>query len=379
MHKETMARYTEEMKQQEVARLEKTAKKEAALNARMEAEKKERMALNAKKADEAAAKIDRAAASRRAMNIEQRKIFHERHLAQEARMASMADEEERKRAEAKLRASQKGQHIKKAQEVQSRLQEERKAAIMAKEAAKQAELDRKAVQIEDARYEKQQQRLLMHAASRGRVDSSMNETKAKMEHLGQELSERFAQVEEQERQKAAHINSAHQMAVRVGLQKQSMHFSMGRMRLQVCKKQVPLRLEVPAHIRANVQNEKLKGLLDRADSKGDGQISMMKLREVLAQEAKLDEKKPKRGMRHAASAPALESEKTLTEEEKLLKAFRDADADNSGSISKREMFKLLKELGIDETSSKMSIFRGFDVDDDGIISFEEFKKIAAAL
>ena len=33
------------------------------------------------------------------------------------------------------------------------------------------------------------------------------------------------------------------MAVRVGLQKQSMHFSMGRMRMQVCKKQVPLRLE----------------------------------------------------------------------------------------------------------------------------------------
>ena len=41
-----------------------------------------------------------------------------------------------------------------------------------------------------------------------------------MEHLGQELTERLEQVEEFERQKAEHINSAHQMAVRVGLQKQ---------------------------------------------------------------------------------------------------------------------------------------------------------------
>jgi len=259
------------------------------------------------------------------------------------------------------------------------LQVERRAAILRKEEEKDAELEKKTVQVDDARFEKQQNRLLQHAASRGRVEACMSETKAKMAHLHAAMEERYAKVTDFELQKEQHLNSAHQMAVRTGLYKQSMHFSMGRMRNEAVKPKTAVRLEVPAHIRGNIQNPELKALLDRMDADATGRISLTSMRSVLSQDAELDKPKPKRGMRHAASTPNLSAPKPQTEEEKLIAAFKDADRDNSGSISKREMFDLLQNLGIDRHSSRMKLFRGFDVDDDGVITFDEFKKIAAAL
>jgi len=293
-------------------------------------------------------------------------------------MASMAEEEEARKREVKRKATEKKVMIERAQEQQQVLQEERRNSILRKEAQKQAELDRKAVEIDDVRYERQQERLKQHAASRGRVDQRMGETKAKMEHLEQSMGERYAKVEEFELLKATHVHSAHQMAVRSGLHKQSMHYAMQNMREQAAKAQTVVRLDVPPHIRANIQNEQLRTLLDRMDEKGEGQISLKSMRTVLAQDAKLDQPKPKRGMRHAQSQPTM-SLKGKSDEEKLIDAFREADKDSSGTISKREMFGLLERIGIDRHSSRMKLFRGFDVDDDGIITFDEFKKLAAAL
>ena len=119
----------------------------------------------------------------------------------------------------------------------------------------------------------------------------------------------------------------------------------------------------------------------RMDAKGEGQISLMSMRRVLTEEAQLHMPKPKRGsgMKQAASTPNLTPQPALSEEEKLLTAFKEADKDGSGNISKREMFGMLERLGIDRHSNCMKLFKGFDVDDDGVITFLEFKKIAAAL
>eukprot|EP00966_Prymnesium_polylepis_P166813 3855854-Prymnesium_polylepis.2 len=151
-----------------------------------------------------------------------------------------------------------------------------------------------------------------------------------MEHLEQSMGERYAKVEEFELLKATHVHSAHQMAVRSGLHKQSMHYAMQNMREQAAKAQTVVRLDVPPHIRANIQNEQLRTLLDRMDEKGEGQISLKSMRTVLAQDAKLDQPKPKRGMRHAQSQPTM-SLKGKSDEEKLIDAFREADKDSSGA------------------------------------------------
>jgi len=297
-------------------------------------------------------------------------------------MASMAEQQEAYKREVKRKAEEKRVAIEKAQQQQNALQEERRNSILRKEAAKQAELDRKAIEIEDVRYERQQNRLMQHAASRGRVDARFSEIAAKLEHQELAALERMGKVEEFERQKEIIVHSTHQNAVRSGLHKQTMHFTMGRMRQQAAKAQTALRLDLPANLRANIQNEQLRSLIDRIDPKGEGSISLNSMRSVLSRDAKLDQPRPKRGMRHAASQPTLgkgESSKKMSEEEKLIQAFKDADIDNSGSISKREMFGLLERLGIDRHSSRMKLFRGFDVDDDGIITFDEFKKLAAAL
>lgn len=329
MHKETMSRFAEEMRQQEAARQEKNVTKEAALHARFEEERREIAARNAKKADDAAAKIDRAFNQRQQLSMEQRKVFHERHMAHEARMATIAEAEEQRKRELKRRAAEKRECIEKAQQQQQARMEERRQAILHKEAQKQAELDRKAVEIDVARYEKQQQRLLLHAASRGRVDHRMEELKAKMSHLNQTIEERYAKVEEFERQKELHLRSAQDIAVRMGLEKQSMHDSMRRMRQQATKARTAERLDVPAHIRANIKNEQLRSLLDHMDAKGEGHISLRAMRDVLTQEPSFDQSKSKRkGHEHSASAPALTTAKPkLTKSEQLIQAFKEADKD----------------------------------------------------
>ena len=66
---------------------------------------------------------------------------------------------------------------------------------------------------------------------------------------------------------------------------------------------------------------------------------------------------------------------------RLIEAFRAADADNSGSISKRELYKVLEDarLGGGANEDFVRMFEGFDVNNDGRLSFEEFSKLANAL
>ena len=358
MHEETLKKFAREQQARAAMRMQQAADKEAALKARLEQERNTMIEMNTRKSNEAATKIDRAAEQRRQMAFEQRQLFHERHVAQQARMDAIMLADERKRQERKRKGKEKALSIGRAQQQQQQMQEQRRSGILNKEAAKQAELDRRQICLDNARFDKQQQRLQQMVASRGRVSVRMSEEQNKMDNMQQQFAARLARVESFSALRDEHVTAAHQMVVRVGLEKQALHYSMRNMRQQVAKVKSAVRLELPPGLRANVQNEQLKALLEQCDPKGQGVISLSTMRSVLSE--KLPPTPGKRRLQVSASAPTLqsgESKKSEGEKNKLLAAFREVDTDGNGAISKRELFDKLNSLGIDQHSERFKLFR----------------------
>ena len=101
-------------------------------------------------------------------------------------------------------------------------------------------------------------------------------------------------------------------------------------------------------------------MLGECDPSGEGHISLKSFQTMLKH--RLPEPRPPRGMRHAASQPALGNSKQHNlpkpaDYDTLVAAFNTADADGSGQISKRELFALLEKNGIDRHSDRWKLFR----------------------
>jgi len=73
----------------------------------------------------------------------------------------------------------------------------------------------------------------------------------------------------------------------------------------------------------------------------------------------------------------MSSNKTSTDpDSELLAAFAVFDEDNSGSISRKEMKKLMKKLGQKLSDEELdAMMEEVDTDNDGQIDFEEFKSM----
>ena len=65
--------------------------------------------------------------------------------------------------------------------------------------------------------------------------------------------------------------------------------------------------------------------------------------------------------------------------DQYVEAFKAVDTDGSGTISKRELYVVLKKAGLTDTAQALELFQGFDQDADGSLDFEEFSKIARIL
>jgi len=82
----------------------------------------------------------------------------------------------------------------------------------------------------------------------------------------------------------------------------------------------------------------------------------------------------------SASAPAATAGGPSARD-RLFEAFKNADADASGNISKRELYQVLEaaKLGDGAHEDFLRLFNGFDTNKDGRLSFEEFSRLANAM
>ena len=131
------------------------------------------------------------------------------------------------------------------------------------------------------------------------------------------------------------------------------------------------------------QNRELKALLDRVDPDGDGHISLASMRKTLTKLLPPPADHSRRPARMTSSSlPSLltlEQRQTLSQYDQYVAAFKAVDIDNSGTISKRELYTVLKTAGLTDSKQALELFDGFDRDSDGKLDLDEFMKIAKIL
>jgi Ca2+-binding EF-hand superfamily protein len=360
------------------------AMKEQKLRERLAAERQSQLEKNLLKADEAQAKVERAAQQRIAMTAQQRADYAVRMEAQQRRVEEQQAERERKMAEIKAHGEQKQAEIVRAIEQQKALQEARKQAIMQQEAKKNAELDAKAERERQLRAEAMRERQLQEAASRGRVERTMGELQSQLESLEGQLEARAAKVDDFCNNRHGHMELAQKLAVAGALERAMMSNSMAKMRQNLSSEgMASLRLEIPTE-RREVHNPELKALLQRLDPAGAGEVPLAQMKKTLTKllppTDEFGGQRPKRiGSQSMPSLSASLDALQLSRYERAVAAFKKIDADNSGTISKRELYEVLKTAGLSNGKQALEVFKGADADNDGQLNFEEFEKIAKAI
>jgi len=379
-HEEMLARQAEERAAAEQSKRMQDEAKEQKLRERLAAEREATIERNLRKADEAAAKVQRAAEQRIAMTAAQRAAYAERHAQQEARMEQQRILQEKRIAEIQAAGEQKRQVIEQAQVQQKALEEARRTSILNREAKKNQELEEKAAAEAAAREQMQYERSLQEAASRGRVERTMGELQAQLGTLEEQLEARGGKVDDFVNQRNTQILSGQQLAVKGALERASLGNSMSKMRENV--NSATLYLEVPPERRGNVNHPELKALLDRVDPTGEGKMSLPAMRKTLV---KLLPAEPEGGRSKRVTAASMSSITSSLENlhmsryERTIAAFKAIDTDDSGEISKRELYEVLKQAGLANGKQALEVFQGADENDDGKLSFEEFQTIAKAI
>ena len=134
-----------------------------------------------------------------------------------------------------------------------------------------------------------------------------------------------------------------------------------------------------------MQNRELKALLDRVDPGKEGTIALSSMKRTLTKLLPpMDDPKKPGAKLTSASLPSLSTLEKKTGEppsqyEQYVEAFKAVDLDGSGTISKRELYKVLAKAGLTNSKQQLELFDGFDQDNDGMLDFEEFTKIAKIL
>ncbi len=264
--------------------------------------------------------------------------------------------------------------------------------IMQKEAAKQKLLDERAEQERAARRAAAHDRLLQTAASRGRVERTMSEMRSHLGVLESALDERYASLERFTTERDVRIAEAQRSAVNSSLQRASLSNSMSKMRSCLSNTST-LYVELPGVRGKKVADPALRSLLAKLDPRARGQVSLGKMKKVLGEElpppdtgSSLNDRLRAAERRRAKGLSASHSTPSFSfgggggmSYEQLVALFKSADTDGSGSISKRELYRVLKAGGIGQGGVALDAFEGFDEDSDGVLSFEEFSRIAKPL
>jgi len=379
LHQEGLARAAEEREAMSESKRMQDAMKERKLQERLAAERQAMLEKNLLKADEAAAKVERAAQQRVLATQQQRAAYAERMAAQEIRMEEQRQKQEQKVAEIKAMGEQKHAQIERAQQQQKALDQARRQAILQQEAKKQAELDAKAAAEKVARAEAMRERQLQEAASRGRVERTMGDLQSQLSTLEGQLMNRTEKVITFSGHREAQMNEAQRLAVAGALERANMANSMAKMRQNLTT--AKLELEIPKD-RRDVHNPELKALLQRLDPGEEGHVTLANMRKTLTKLLPPPDTGHHAKRITTQSMPSLSASLEnlhMSRYERTLAAFKEIDADGSGKISKRELYKVLAKAGLSNGKQALEVFEGADADKDGQMDFEEFSTIAKAI
>ena len=220
---------------------------------------------------------------------------------------------------------------------------------------------------------------MQEAASRARVERRMGDLQAQLSALEGQLHARSHKVEQFVDERNRKISEGQRLAVSGALERSQLVNSMGKMRENL-KAASSMYIDMPA-ARRNVQNPELKALLARVDPEGDGRVAFSSMRKTLNKLLPPPDEPGAPRSRHlgSQSLPSLSASfetQKKSRYERALAAFKALDADGSGEISKRELYKVLKEAGLSNGKQALEVFAGADADQSGQLSFEEFQTIA---
>ena len=363
-------------------------RKEAKLRARLAAEREALQERNLRKAEESAEKVERAAEQRKEMTATQREQYQIRVAGQMERMAAQKAKADRRQAEVRVAAQMKAQVIERAQENMRTLEEKRKNDIISHEQEKQRRLNLKSAREAAAREQLMHEKGLQEAAARSRVERTMSDRQGQLSALEGQLDARQGKLDHFVFARERHMSEGQRLSVQSALERQQLANSMNKMRENLSNKGT-LYLDVPAN-RRNVQSRELKALLSRVDPDGLGHISLNSMKRTLNKllPPDLESSLVSPGSSHSkarltsSSLPSLltlEQKEKLSQYEQYVAAFQAVDVDGSGSISKRELYDVLKQAGLANGKQALEVFEGFDKDSDGQLDFEEFTRIAKIL
>ena len=392
MHEETMKKAMAAQRRADEEKRKSDKAKNDALQARLDHERQLTAERNAKKAQDAAGKIAKAARLRTQQTSEARRLFNIRHTAQLQRMDTLRQVQEQKARDVKEQAKQKKEFIERTQAQMRAREAHKRQSTIDEETRKNDAMARRFDEVHRHRMSKQHEREVAQAASRGRVERTMSDLEAKLANHEAEQNERLRRLNHFDNLRQTRYEQQARLAVVGSIEKQHLGNQMDRMRQNM--KNTTSAFRIPAHFRSMLMTAELRAIVERADPAGTGVISQADMRRVLSElgsgeTSPLASLKRIKSSRHAQSLPALTSVPSAaaapaaadgTAKERLFAAFRAADTDGSGELSKRELYKVLEDARLGGVSEDLlRLFEGFDVNHDGKLSFEEFARMAEGL
>lgn len=400
MHRETMAKAAAAERANEEAKRKSDDAKNEALRARLAHEHQMTEDRNRRKALEASEKIMRAARLRQTQNAEAEAAFQARMAAQTQRMDTLREVQEQKARDVREQARQKREFIEQTQRQMKAREAERRQAILTKEAQQDGAMRRQFEALHSHRMMRLHEHEVQGAASRGRVERTLSDLQNKLDNLEAEQIERKARLDHFDNMRFTKKREQQEIATRHCIERANLANSMDRMRANM--KNGSVAYVMPAGFRRSMQTPELRQIIERADPSGNGMVTLDGLRRVLSDLG--GEQAAKEGSFASASSggvggylkrikstlgssslptlmPPGGGERQPSQRDRLMEAFRAADGDGSGTISKRELYKILEaaKLGGGGTQDFLRLFKGFDVNNDGCLSFEEFKLLADAM